>query len=514
MPVAATSRLTHRAGAAIGFGILALVLVRLAVAGTVPLASDEAYYWLWSKHLAGAYYDHPPMVAVLIRLGTLIAGDTELGVRLVSVLLGIPATWAVWRAAAILFQDDRVAATAALFFNLTIFVAVGTIVTTPDAPLIVASAFVLFFLAKVHETGRGAWWLAVGAAAGAALLAKYSALFLGLGILLGLVLAPPLRRWLATPWPWLGGLVALALFAPAVAWNADHGWVSFIKQFGRAAPRDWTLRYFGEYAASQFAMATPGVFVLGAMGLVAFARGRGGPRTARVLIGALVWPLAIYFVWHALHSRVEGNWTALLVPAFVIAAAAAGDKIEWSGVWSRVARWSRRLAAPIGLFLAAFAYGQAMFGIIPGGAADPTARQLGIGWPELGRQIDALRRETGAPAVLANNYGTVGWLAFYLPSRPPVVQVNERIRWVDAPEPEPGLFRGPLLFVCKAPCPEAARVTSKFEQVAERVTLSRLRHGATIEDYWVWRLNGLKGELLDRSPPPELRARTTAGPDR
>ena len=60
-------------------------------------------------------------------------------------------------------------------------------IVTPDAPLLVASSFVLFFLAKVLETGRGAWWLAVGAAVGAALLSKYTALFFGPAILIWLV---------------------------------------------------------------------------------------------------------------------------------------------------------------------------------------------------------------------------------------------------------------------------------------------------------------------------------------
>ena len=62
--------------------ILALVVLRLIAAWFTPITFDEAYYWMWSKHLAGGYYDHPPMVAVVIRLGTLIAGDTEFGVRL------------------------------------------------------------------------------------------------------------------------------------------------------------------------------------------------------------------------------------------------------------------------------------------------------------------------------------------------------------------------------------------------------------------------------------------------
>src|SRR5215468_10320023 len=87
--------------------ILALVVLRLAAAAVTPLTFDEAYYWVWSKHLAGGYFDHPPMVAILIRLGTLIAGDTELGVRIISALLVVPATWAVWRSAQILFNNAR-----------------------------------------------------------------------------------------------------------------------------------------------------------------------------------------------------------------------------------------------------------------------------------------------------------------------------------------------------------------------------------------------------------------------
>src|ERR1700679_2007895 len=92
--------------------LLALVVLRLVAAALTPLTFDEAYYWMWSKHLAGGYYDHPPMVAVVIRLGTLIAGDTEFGVRLVSILLALPMSWAVYRSAAILFGGQRVAATA------------------------------------------------------------------------------------------------------------------------------------------------------------------------------------------------------------------------------------------------------------------------------------------------------------------------------------------------------------------------------------------------------------------
>src|ERR1700716_1048944 len=112
--------------------ILALVALRLIAAAWMPLTFDEAYYWMWSKHLAGGYYDHPPMVALVIRLGTLMAGDTELGVRLVSVLLALPMSFAVYRTAEILFGGRRVASTATILLNATMMVSVGTMIVTPD----------------------------------------------------------------------------------------------------------------------------------------------------------------------------------------------------------------------------------------------------------------------------------------------------------------------------------------------------------------------------------------------
>src|ERR1700737_4638189 len=214
--------------------ILALVVLRLVAAAWMPLTFDEAYYRMSSKHLDGCVYDHRPAVELVIRLGPMIAGDTELGVRLVSILLALPMSWAVYRTAAILFGGQRVAATATILLNVTLMAAVGTLIVTPDSPLLAAASFVLFFLAKVLETGRGAWWLAVGAAVGAALLSKYTSLFFGPAILIWLVAVPKLRRWLISPWPYLGGLVSLLIFSPVVLWNADHRRGSFLKHMGRA----------------------------------------------------------------------------------------------------------------------------------------------------------------------------------------------------------------------------------------------------------------------------------------
>ncbi|MDO9564913.1 MAG: glycosyltransferase family 39 protein, partial [Bradyrhizobium sp.] len=324
--------------------VLALVALRLVAAAWTPLTFDEAYYWMWSKHLAGGYYDHPPAVAYVIRAGTLIAGDTELGVRLASILLALPMSFAVYRAAAILFGGIRVAATATILLNVTMMAAVGTMIVTPDAPLLVASSFVLFFLAKVLETGRGAWWLAVGAAVGVALLSKYTALFFGLAILIWLATVPKLRRWLISPWPYLGGLVALAVFAPVLLWNAEHHWVSFLKQFGRARVENFRPAFIAELVPTQVAFATPLVFILGAMGLHALFWRNTGAFAARMLVNTMFWTIVAYFVWHSLHARVEANWFAPVYPALAIAAAVAAHLTPWDTRRQRLADFCLRWA--------------------------------------------------------------------------------------------------------------------------------------------------------------------------
>ena len=85
------------------------------------------------------------------------------------------------------------------------------------------------------RTGEPRWWPALGAVVGVGLETKYTILALALG-LLAAALATPLRRHLLTPWPWLGAAAALALLAPNLWWQTQHGWISV--RFVLAHPQD------------------------------------------------------------------------------------------------------------------------------------------------------------------------------------------------------------------------------------------------------------------------------------
>src|ERR1700685_3441460 len=89
------------------FLILAATIFRLWFAMQIGLVADEAYYWLWSKHLAASYRDKGPGIAWTIALGTKLFGNTVFGIRFFAVMLST-ATGALIFLLARRLYDDRV----------------------------------------------------------------------------------------------------------------------------------------------------------------------------------------------------------------------------------------------------------------------------------------------------------------------------------------------------------------------------------------------------------------------
>jgi len=484
----------------LALAVIAIVVIRGIVAALTPISFDEAYYWLWSKHLAAGYYDHPPMVAFVIRAGSALFGDTSIGVRAVAWLLSVVATWAVWRTGAVLLGSEHGAALAALFFNLMPMIGVESLVATPDSPEIAASAFVLLALAKISETGRGSWWIAVGVAAGFALLSKYTAFFLGAGILVWLAIVPKERRWFLSIWPYLGAAIALLMFLPVVLWNAGHDWISFALQFGRTgAGGGFTLRYLGEFLAAQLALATPFIAILGVAGILAAFRGGERMRGPLMLPVSMILPAAVYFLWHSLHDRVQGNWPSFLYPAFAIVAAAACLKIA-AGEGGRAMRISRILASPVAAVMIVAIYAQALFGFVPI-VREPVSRLIAVGMGRVVGDIETLRAQNHAAGILTTSYTLTGWFSFYIPAHPPVVQINERYRYLDQPAPSPSLFQGTLLYITELRNDQASLLTTRFAHVTPLAHIARYRSGATIDEYAVYAVSGPMGDPLDAISP-------------
>ena len=451
---------------ALGF-LLALTALRLAVSAATPLSPDEAYYWVWSRALQPGYLDHPPMVALWIWAGTVVAGQGAFGIRLLAPLGAALGSVLLAQAAADLYPGRRLGIVAAALLNATLFMAAGAVTMTPDTPLLFFWTASLWALARLHATGRPTWWLAVGVLSGAALDSKYTAALLGAGIALWLVATPPGRRWLRTPWPWAGGVLAGLCFAPVLWWNARHGFASFVKQGGRTG--DWhpadALGHVAELLAGQVGLLTPLVALLCAAGVWAAAR-RFRSDPAAALLAALTLPGVALFVQHALGDRVQANWPAILLPAACIAAAAYAPRF-----------W--RPAVALGLGIGALVYVQATTAILPlPRALDPTLIRLG-GWDGLAREVAA----QSATFVAADSYGLAASLAHGGVDR--VVGAEGRWVYFDLPDAPIAGKTGLLIRSRRRPGPPNP---APWATVTQAGTLTRSRYGMVAEKYDLFRV--------------------------
>lgn len=427
----------------------AAVLRALAFSGT-ELYTDEAYYWLWSLRPAAGYFDHPPLVAWLIALtAPLLPG--ELGLRLPFLLAGgLTVLFAALLAGELWEGADHVAPGAGgpgwgkgvavtcgalLCASQPMMCLVGGM-ALPDAPVAAAYTAALWLLARA----RGARWVWAGVAVGVALLAKYTAALLAPALLLLVVWDGELRRDLRRAWPWLGGLVAVAIFAPNLAWNARHGFVAIRFQLGHGFGQDATLRSALEYVGGQLVGAGPVPLFAGGLFL---ARARTAP--AKRVAAAVLLPLAICTV-AALRGRVEANWPALAYPALAAAAAAL---LARATARRRAALTGGSVALALAL-LATFGLEQRRPHLLAGTPA------LGRfqGWRTFGesarRVADRACAGLGCPAdhpfVFTDSYQTAAAVAYYGGFRrlgPAAERPSELDLWDDRPAPgEPFLFIG------------------------------------------------------------------------
>src|ERR1700689_1814397 len=67
--------------------VAVLTVLRFLLCGVIELLPEEAYYWTYAQHPAFGYFDHPPMVAWIITMGSTLFGHTAFGVRIVTFVL-------------------------------------------------------------------------------------------------------------------------------------------------------------------------------------------------------------------------------------------------------------------------------------------------------------------------------------------------------------------------------------------------------------------------------------------
>jgi 4-amino-4-deoxy-L-arabinose transferase-like glycosyltransferase len=477
--------------------MLAMVALRCWVAGNMDFETDEAYYWLWSRHLAASYFDHPPMVAYFIRLGTWLFGDTILGVRSMAIVAMILASVLVYALAVILFGERRLGLLAVLWFNMMPHTAFFSIIMYPDTPAILFWVLSCVGLALVWKSGRGEWWYAVGVAMGLLLLSKYTGIFLLLGIAAWLLVWPEMRIWLTRREPYIAGAAALILVSPVIFWNAQHHWASFAKQFGRAleTSSDGGLANVGAFVGIQAAFVSPLIFVFAIAGLgVAVWRGLHWQKPNWGLLALAAAPMLLYFLVHALSAEVLPQWPSAAYPTAVIAAVAAFSAPLKGYRYRPLLRYCFEAAPWVGLvFTSVMCAQMALRPAFVSAAHDPLSRFYG--WAELASQTRAVADARHAGYIATSDYGTDATLAFYLRDIP-VFQISEAVRYVFMPPPDQALLgRTNGIYIMGPEVDDLVEVQKHFESVEPISTIWRARDGDPIEPYRIYELKGYRGGL-------------------
>ncbi len=527
---------------AIAATLLLLTVVRAIYASSIDLRTDEAYYWTWSKENVLSFLDHPPMISWLIWLGTAIFGDTNFGARFGGLLAMLATQIVLADIVRRVTHDVRAVVLALLMLDAAVYYGLLMAKIAPDVAMIPFAVAMAWSLIRVAETDDGRWWLLTGACGGLALLAKFT-VALTVPAILAFLLVPDWRkRWLLSPYPWLAALLAVAIFSPVLIWNHLHDWASFKFQFVRAtAERQFSLARVGEFFGLQFSLVGPVLLpvTLSNVAILAWRGYRSRDGVAILLSTSVVVPF-VYFFWRSLTLRIGDTWPMFMWP---LGFAAAAINIAWlirqpsmvrlarsSVFWAKTAVVSGLAIVMLTFYYYVFSASPLLGRLDPGGAE--------AGYDQVAARARTEMKRTGATWIATVDYRTYAEMRWWLKDSVPVIQLNERARFIGFKDPGSDLIRGHIgLYVARTD-DVANPLWSQTSAVRQTVgDVKRIWRGVTMDTYvlqtvtdWTpelnpapdtplyrWRplaendgMSKRNGILLTRRPHPEVRATQVA----
>ena len=409
----------------------AKLLVHLAGIRHYGFFRDELYYMACGEHLAWGYVDQPPLIALLAWISRHLLGNSIVSLRLLPVLAGVAVVYLTGvlarelgggRFAQFLASSSVLCATAYLafdsFFSMNAF--------EPLFWLLCA-----WLVVRIAKGASAKLWLVFGLVAGVGLENKHTMLVFGFAIAAGLVLT---GRWdfFRSPWIWLGGLIALAIFAPNLMWEARNGWpqvevVRNAQLYKNVAISP--LRFLGEQVLFMNPLALP--LWLGGL-LWLFGAREGKP--FRFLGWAYPIVLAIFVAFNG-----KSYYVLPVYPSLLAAGGVAFERLLESGSrrWLRIAFPAALIAAgavaaPFGVPMLSIDRFLRYAGALPLAQSVKTERDAVnvelpqlyadmFGWDTLATGVARVYRELpeadrAGCGILAGNYGEAGAIDYYGPA--------------------------------------------------------------------------------------------------
>jgi hypothetical protein len=283
-------------------------IINLLQARFTPLDNDEAYYWMYSKYLAWGYFDHPPMIALMIKIGYFFIHN-ELGLRLLTVFGQLLTLFIIWM---IIDKEQREKkGNVLLFFMLAILIPVYIVygfISTPDAPLILFTAVFLFIYKRFLEEESSKNTIFLGISIAALAYSKYH----GAILILLVILSNP--RLLKSIRFYISGALAFILLLPHFYWQYSNGFPS-VKYHLVERVSAFNPEHVPDYLVSQFSFHNPFLLVILVWMMIKVKSENLFDRALRYIFAGFL----IFFFVSSFRYRVEPQWTAVIsVPALIL----------------------------------------------------------------------------------------------------------------------------------------------------------------------------------------------------
>lgn len=485
----------------------AKLALHLALASRYGCFRDELYFLDCGRNLAWGYVDAAPAIGLWAKAALLLGGSLPvlrgiagLAGAAVVLLTGLLA----WR-----LGGSRAAQ------GLAALAALATPILLAVSSLLSMNVFEPLFwtgcayvLVRLADGAPPRLWLLFGFLAGLGLLNKHSTAFFGAAVLAGLLVSP-LRRHLATPWPWAGAGVALLVFLPNLLWQAANGFPTLEGLRNVARTGKNVVLGPGEFVLQQALQQGPHLLPLWLGGLAWLLLARKGRHRA---LGAA---FAAFFVL-MFAMKAKAYYLAPVYPMLLAAGAVALDELL-ERRRSLAGRAGPRLAAAAWVVLPVLPAAPLVLPLLPPDRLVAYMDRLGFapprtevahrgplpqifgdqfGWPELVAEVARVWNgltpaERARGAIFANNYGEAGAVNLFGPAHglPRAISAHQNhFLW------GPRGFAGDVLVVLQDDRESLERVCASVEEAG------RHHHpwGMAEENGPIWVCRGLK------TPLPEL----------
>lgn len=442
-------------------GLLLFTVLNAVTALLTELYNDEAYYWAYSRFLDWGYFDHPPVIALLVKIGYAVIPN-ELGVRLLPLLSVTAALWLIFRTSGT--EDIRLFLL--LVFSVFPFFLFG-FTALPDSPMLFSVALFFWTYQQFLKHESWKWTLVLAFVMAFMLYTKY------MGVLIILFTLASNLSLLKRKWFWLASIIGATLFLPHLFWQYLNNFPSVQYHLVDRSAKAYSYSFTLEYIAAQLFFYGPfvGVFLYWAA-----LRTKAADLFEKALKYSVGGTL-VFFLLSSFKGRVEVNWTlGMLVPLMILSLRYFKDQLPARFLLERVAWLS------IALIMLT-----RIHAIYPLWDFEKDRVKDLHGHKEFAALVQS---EAGGLPIVADRYQTASSLWFYTGKPVPVLNLNTRFSQYDLWQFDSAFVNKPVAYVNRA--------------LLHNTPVSNTLGIAKLDSFPVFKFLKLNMDLIDNHPTIEV----------